>query len=181
MTPIVPPVSEPYTVIPVRIIIQIATVTIITEPMNVSICPLLMLLGPGILVMVADNDAGGVITYAQTGSIFGIGFFHLTSSIISRSVFKIMSQQKFTDRKNRLKILENAYSNEFFNQISHVIIYSNSDNICSHMITCDYNINSKCNQLWYFHLFLFLDLAEFISMAPKMTDARADPSMASLS
>ena len=35
----------------------------------------LMLLGPGILVMVADNDAGGVITYSQTGSIFGIGFF----------------------------------------------------------------------------------------------------------
>ncbi len=34
-----------------------------------------MLLGPGILVMVADNDAGGVITYAQTGSIFGLGFF----------------------------------------------------------------------------------------------------------
>ncbi len=35
----------------------------------------LALIGPGILVMVADNDAGGVITYAQTGSIFGIGFF----------------------------------------------------------------------------------------------------------
>ena len=34
-----------------------------------------MLIGPGILVMIADNDAGGVITYAQTGSIFGIGFF----------------------------------------------------------------------------------------------------------
>ena len=34
-----------------------------------------MLLGPGILVMIADNDAGGVITYAQTGAIFGIGFF----------------------------------------------------------------------------------------------------------
>ncbi|MCL4327961.1 MAG: divalent metal cation transporter [Candidatus Thermoplasmatota archaeon] len=34
-----------------------------------------MLVGPGILVMIADNDAGGVITYAQTGSIFGIGFF----------------------------------------------------------------------------------------------------------
>jgi Mn2+/Fe2+ NRAMP family transporter len=33
------------------------------------------LIGPGILVMVADNDAGGVITYAQTGSIFGLGFF----------------------------------------------------------------------------------------------------------
>ncbi len=35
----------------------------------------LLLIGPGILVMVADNDAGGVITYAQTGSIFGLGFF----------------------------------------------------------------------------------------------------------
>ena len=34
-----------------------------------------MLIGPGILVMIADNDSGGVITYAQTGSIFGIGFF----------------------------------------------------------------------------------------------------------
>ena len=36
---------------------------------------LVALIGPGVLVMVADNDAGGVITYAQTGSIFGIGFF----------------------------------------------------------------------------------------------------------
>ncbi len=36
---------------------------------------IIALIGPGILVMVADNDAGGVITYAQTGSIFGLGFF----------------------------------------------------------------------------------------------------------
>ena len=36
---------------------------------------LLTLVGPGILVMVADNDAGGVITYAQTGAAYGIGFF----------------------------------------------------------------------------------------------------------
>jgi len=36
---------------------------------------ILALIGPGILVMIADNDAGGVITYAQTGSIFDIGFF----------------------------------------------------------------------------------------------------------
>ena len=34
-----------------------------------------MLIGPGILVMIADNDAGGVITYAQTGATYGIGFF----------------------------------------------------------------------------------------------------------
>lgn len=33
------------------------------------------LLGPGIIVMIADNDAGGVITYAQTGALYGIGFF----------------------------------------------------------------------------------------------------------
>ncbi len=39
------------------------------------LCLLVALIGPGILVMIADNDAGGVITYAQTGSIFGIGFF----------------------------------------------------------------------------------------------------------
>ncbi|MEM0160789.1 MAG: divalent metal cation transporter [Thermoplasmata archaeon] len=36
---------------------------------------MLTLIGPGILVMIADNDAGGVVTYAQTGSVFGIGFF----------------------------------------------------------------------------------------------------------
>lgn len=36
---------------------------------------LLTLIGPGILVMVADNDAGGVITYAETGASYGIGFF----------------------------------------------------------------------------------------------------------
>jgi len=36
---------------------------------------LLLLVGPGILVMIADNDAGGVITYAQTGASFGLGFF----------------------------------------------------------------------------------------------------------
>lgn len=36
---------------------------------------LFTLLGPGILVMIADNDAGGVITYAQTGATYGLGFF----------------------------------------------------------------------------------------------------------
>lgn len=45
-----------------------------SSPMS-RILLLLALIGPGVLVMVADNDAGGVITYAQTGSIFGIGFF----------------------------------------------------------------------------------------------------------
>ncbi|HUW98410.1 MAG TPA: divalent metal cation transporter [Acidiferrobacter sp.] len=33
------------------------------------------LLGPGLLVMLGDNDAGGVITYAQTGVVYGLGVF----------------------------------------------------------------------------------------------------------
>ncbi len=35
----------------------------------------LALLGPGLLVMLGDNDAGGVITYAQTGALYGLGIF----------------------------------------------------------------------------------------------------------
>jgi len=35
----------------------------------------LLLAGPGILVMIGDNDAGGVITYATTGARYGVGFF----------------------------------------------------------------------------------------------------------
>lgn len=34
-----------------------------------------MLLGPGLLVMIGDNDAGGVISYAATGATYGLGFF----------------------------------------------------------------------------------------------------------
>ena len=33
------------------------------------------LLGPGVLAMLADNDGGGVISYAVTGAQYGIGFF----------------------------------------------------------------------------------------------------------
>ncbi len=35
--------------------------------MKVRILTLLAILGPGIIVMVGDNDAGGVSTYAQAG------------------------------------------------------------------------------------------------------------------
>ena len=35
----------------------------------------LALVGPGILVMLGDNDAGGVLTYAQTGAAYGLGIF----------------------------------------------------------------------------------------------------------
>lgn len=33
----------------------------------------LMLSGPGLVVMVADNDAGGITTYAATGAKYGYG------------------------------------------------------------------------------------------------------------
>ncbi|MCX6791981.1 MAG: divalent metal cation transporter, partial [Candidatus Gottesmanbacteria bacterium] len=32
-----------------------------------------MIAGPGIIVMVADNDAGGITTYAVTGAKYGYG------------------------------------------------------------------------------------------------------------
>ena len=35
------------------------------------------LLGPGLLAMIGDNDAGGVISYAVTGVTFGFGWFSL--------------------------------------------------------------------------------------------------------
>ena len=35
----------------------------------------LALVGPGLLVMLGDNDAGGVLTYAQTGAAYGLGIF----------------------------------------------------------------------------------------------------------
>lgn len=40
-----------------------------------SLWLLWLLVGPGLLVMIGDNDAGGVITYATTGAQYGLGFF----------------------------------------------------------------------------------------------------------
>jgi len=34
---------------------------------------LLVIMGPGLIVMVGDNDAGGVATYAQAGQNYGMG------------------------------------------------------------------------------------------------------------
>lgn len=38
-------------------------------------CALLALLGPGLLAMAGDNDAGGLLTYTATGARFGAGAF----------------------------------------------------------------------------------------------------------
>ena len=40
--------------------------------LKVRVLTLLAILGPGIIVMVGDNDAGGVSTYAQAGQNFGL-------------------------------------------------------------------------------------------------------------
>src|SRR5271169_2642744 len=37
----------------------------------------LIISGPGIIVMVADNDAGGITTYAATGAKFGFNLIWL--------------------------------------------------------------------------------------------------------
>ncbi|MDA8095203.1 MAG: divalent metal cation transporter [Betaproteobacteria bacterium] len=42
----------------------------------------LALIGPGVLVMLGDNDAGGVITYAQTGATYGLGLFLPTMIVL---------------------------------------------------------------------------------------------------
>jgi len=34
-----------------------------------------LMLGPGVLAMIGDNDAGGIISYAVTGAQFGVGLF----------------------------------------------------------------------------------------------------------
>jgi Mn2+/Fe2+ NRAMP family transporter len=40
-----------------------------------SLFMVLGLLGPGLVAALADNDAGGVISYAVTGAKFGVGLF----------------------------------------------------------------------------------------------------------
>ena len=39
--------------------------------MKTRLMTLLAIVGPGIIVMVGDNDAGGVATYAQAGQNYG--------------------------------------------------------------------------------------------------------------
>lgn len=51
----------------------------------------LVLIGPGVLTLVADNDAGGVITYAQTGAAYGIGFF-IPALIVAGAIAYIVQE-----------------------------------------------------------------------------------------
>jgi Mn2+/Fe2+ NRAMP family transporter len=47
----------------------------------------LAVLGPGIIVMVADNDAGGISTYAVTGSKYGFNFLWVFFILIPMAYF----------------------------------------------------------------------------------------------
>jgi Mn2+/Fe2+ NRAMP family transporter len=38
-------------------------------------------MGPGVVVLVADNDAGGVSTYAQVGQDYGVRFVWLVGML----------------------------------------------------------------------------------------------------
>ena len=47
-----------------------------------SVSLYLVLAGPGLVVMIADNDAGGITTYAATGAKYG---YHCSGSCWSSS------------------------------------------------------------------------------------------------
>lgn len=48
-----------------------------------------LLLGPGLLAMIGDNDAGGVISYAATGVRFGVGIFFLVILLLAPVTYTI--------------------------------------------------------------------------------------------
>lgn len=48
-----------------------------------------LLLGPGLLAMIGDNDAGGVISYAATGVQFGAGVFFLVILLLAPVTYSI--------------------------------------------------------------------------------------------
>lgn len=45
------------------------------DPTLMRLTRLALALGPGILAMAADNDAGGLLSYATTGAVMGVRFF----------------------------------------------------------------------------------------------------------
>jgi Mn2+/Fe2+ NRAMP family transporter len=47
----------------------------------------LSVLGPGIIVMVADNDAGGISTYAVTGSKYGFSLLWIFIILLPMAYF----------------------------------------------------------------------------------------------
>ena len=48
----------------------------------------LLLAGPGMIVMIADNDAGGITTYAATGALFGFNLIWFLILLGPGSIFR---------------------------------------------------------------------------------------------
>ncbi|OPG14961.1 NRAMP family divalent metal transporter [Ferroacidibacillus organovorans] len=71
-----------------------------------------VLIGPGVLVMIADNDAGGVITYSQTGATYGIGFFIpalILSGIIAYIVQEMTVRLGAVTRRGHAELIWGRY------------------------------------------------------------------------
>src|SRR5690242_13102039 len=54
------------------------------------IAALLAIMGPGVIVLVADNDAGGLSTYAQAGQDYGLRFLWL---LVVMAGFLLVNQE----------------------------------------------------------------------------------------
>ena len=53
-----------------------------TRSLRSRLLALLAIIGPGLIVMVGDNDAGGVATYAQAGQNYGMGLLWTLTMLI---------------------------------------------------------------------------------------------------
>ena len=59
----------------------------ILNRMRRQIVIFLSVLGPGIIVMVADNDAGGISTYAVTGSKYGFSLLWIFFLLVPMAAY----------------------------------------------------------------------------------------------
>ena len=61
---------------------------------------LFAVLGPGIITMVADNDAGGISTYAVTGSKYGFSLLWIFFILVPMAYY--IQEMTVVDKQDRL-------------------------------------------------------------------------------
>src|ERR1035437_9091438 len=59
----------------------------VKNPLWRKILSFLMVFGPGIIVMVADNDAGAVSTYTQAGAVYGMNLLWILVLLLPVTYF----------------------------------------------------------------------------------------------
>ena len=78
--------------------------TVVKSKWAHSLLTFLAVFGPGLIVMVADNDAGGISTYAQTGAKTG---FNLLESAAGKhelvAAQHVIGIQRFTGRHRHVR------------------------------------------------------------------------------